>query len=393
MKENTNEIHINSKYGEVVVYAATADRDVFSQISSVANSPLGENAHIRIMPDCHAGAGCVIGTTMKITDKVCPNLVGVDIGCGVDLVYTDITFEDRFEELDSVIRGKIPYGMNGHKDEVEYDFSDLLCWRYLSDDVKYRAKRALGSLGGGNHFIEAYHNGGLAVHSGSRHIGLSVAKYYQSLAERKIKEYNHSLIRERIKEVAPNQREKWLKENKVFTPRDLCFLTGEDMRNYLHDMEIIQGFANQNRFTMLNTIVTAMGGKITEHISSIHNYIDIENMILRKGAICADKGIKLVIPMNMRDGMLICEGKGNPEWNNSAPHGAGRLYSRSQAKTRFNVDEYRESMQGIFTTCVSEGTLDEAPFVYKDYREIVECIKPTVEILDRLIPIYNFKAD
>ena len=393
METSANEIRINSKYGEVIIYAMTADQEVFSQISAVANSPLGENAHIRIMPDCHAGTGCVIGTTMKITDKVCPNLVGVDIGCGVDLIYTDIAFEERFEELDKVIRSKIPNGTSVHEKETEFDFSELLCWRYLSDDVKYRAKRSLGTLGGGNHFIEAYHNGGLSVHSGSRNIGLAAAKYYQNLAEKKIGEYNRSILNERIKEIPPEEREKWLNQNKLFIPQELCFLTGADMGDYLHDMEIIQNFANQNRLAMLNTIAGAMSGKIKEHISSIHNYIDIQNMILRKGAICADKGKRLVIPMNMRDGMLICEGKGDPEWNNSAPHGAGRLYSRSEAKQRFSVDEYKESMQGIFTTCIGSGTLDEAPFVYKDYREIVECIEPTVKIVDRLLPIYNFKAN
>lgn len=393
METSSNEIRINSKYGDVIIYAMTADQDVFSQISAVANSPLGENAHIRIMPDCHAGTGCVIGTTMKITDKVCPNLVGVDIGCGVDLVYTSIVFEDRLEELDKVIRSKIPHGTSVHDDECDFDFSGLYCWQYLSDDVKYRAKRSLGTLGGGNHFIEAYHNGGLSVHSGSRNLGLAAAKYYQNLAEKKIGDYTRSILNERIKEIAPEERENRLNQNKLFIPQELCFLTGADMSDYLHDMEIIQNFANRNRRTMLNMIVEAMGGRITEHINSIHNYIDIENKILRKGAIGADKGKKLVIPMNMRDGMLICEGKGNPEWNNSAPHGAGRLYSRSEAKAMFSVEEYKEAMQGIFTTCVNSSTLDEAPFVYKDHREIMECIEPTVKILDRLLPVYNFKAN
>lgn len=393
METNANEIRINSKYGEVIIYAMTADQEVFSQISAVANSPLGENAHIRIMPDCHAGTGCVIGTTMKITDKVCPNLVGVDIGCGVDLVYTNIAFEERLEELDEVIHNKIPHGTSVHDKETEFDFSGLYCWRFLSDDVKYRAKRSLGTLGGGNHFIEAYRNGGLSVHSGSRNLGLAAAKYYQNLAEKTIGNYTRSIINEQIKEIAPENREKCLNQNKLFIPQELCFLTGADMSDYLHDMEIIQDFANRNRSAMLNTIVEAMGGRITEHINSIHNYIDTENKILRKGAICADKGKKLVIPMNMRDGMLICEGKGNPEWNNSAPHGAGRLYSRSEAKAMFSVEEYKESMQGIFTTCVNSSTLDEAPFVYKDFHEIMECIEPTVEILDRLLPIYNFKAN
>lgn len=382
----------NTKYGDIEIYAKTVEQEAISQILETANSPLGENAHIRIMPDCHAGAGCVIGTTMLITDKVCPNLVGVDIGCGVDLVKTDIDFTKRLDELDKVIRKHIPFGMETHTDEKWWDFEDLLCWEHLDKQTKERAKTALGTLGGGNHFIEAYKDGWLAIHSGSRNIGYKVAEYYQKLAERRAKEHNHSLLMEKIKTVEPSLREKWLKENKITVKKELCYLTGEDMRAYLHDVAIMQRFANDNRLTMLFTITTAMGGRIIEHINSIHNYIDVENMILRKGAISAQKGQLLVIPLNMRDGLLMCRGKGNPEWNYSAPHGAGRLYSRSKAKETFTVEEYSKQMAGIFSTCINESTIDEAPFVYKDYREIMDCVEPTVEILDRLIPVFNFKA-
>lgn len=385
-------MNYNTKYGDIEIYAKTVEQEAISQILEMANSPLGENAHIRIMPDCHAGAGCVIGTTMIITDKVCPNLVGVDIGCGVDLVKTNIDFENRLEELDEAIRKYIPFGMETHSTEKGWNFEDLYCWQYLDSQTKQRAKTALGTLGGGNHFIEAYKDGWLSVHSGSRNIGYKVAEHYQKLAEKRIKEYNSNLLKEKIKTIEPQKREEWLKINKISINKDLCYLTNEDMKSYLHDVSIMQRFANDNRFAMLSAITSAMGGKTIEHINSIHNYIDVENMILRKGAISAQKGQLLVIPLNMRDGLLLCKGKGNPEWNYSAPHGAGRLYSRSKAKETFTVEEYAEQMKGIFSTCINENTIDEAPFVYKNYQEIMECIEPTVEILDRLIPIFNFKA-
>ena len=386
-------MEFTTKNGSVLIYAKTVEQEAISQILEMANSPLGENAHIRIMPDCHAGAGCVIGTTMKITDKVCPNLVGVDIGCGVDLVITDIDFASRLDELDRVIRENIPFGMETHKTEKPWHFERLRCWDKLDTDAKERAKTALGTLGGGNHFIEAYRGGLLSVHSGSRNIGYKVAAYYQKLAETRIKEKNQILLKEKIKEIPPAERQEWIAKNKVSVNRDLSYLTGQDMEDYLHDVAIMQQFANDNRFAMLSAITKAMGGTIRDHINSIHNYIDTENMILRKGAISAQSGQMLVIPLNMRDGLLICRGKGNADWNYSAPHGAGRLYSRSKAKEIFTVEEYAEQMQGIYSTCINESTLDEAPFAYKDYQEIMECVEPTVEIVDRFIPIFNFKAN
>ncbi len=383
----------NTKHGEVVVYAKTIEQDAISQIYEMANSPLGENAHIRIMPDCHAGAGCVIGTTMRIIDKVCPNLVGVDIGCGVDLVHTDIEFADRLDELDGVIREKIPFGMENHEKEKPWQFEKLLCWEHLDKESKLRAKTSLGTLGGGNHFIEAYQGGWLAVHSGSRNIGWKVADYYQKLAEKCVKEENRRITTELLHEVEPAMREKWLKEHRISINRDLSYLTGEEMRAYLHDVKLMQEFASDNRKTMLETIVKAMGGTIIHWTKSVHNYIDTDAMILRKGAISAKKDESLVIPLNMRDGILVCSGKGNPDWNYSAPHGAGRLYSRSKAKELFTVEEYSKKMEGIYSTCISETTLDEAPFAYKDFQEIIDCIYPTVEIIEHLKPIYNFKAN
>jgi RNA-splicing ligase RtcB len=383
----------NTKYDDIIIYAKTVELEAISQILEMANSPLGENAHIRIMPDCHAGAGCVIGTTMQITDKVCPNLVGVDIGCGVDLIQTDIDFSSRLDELDAVIRIHIPFGMATHPEEKPWDFHRLRCWEHLDKETKTRASMALGTLGGGNHFIEAYKKGWLAVHSGSRNIGYKVAAYYQRLAEKRVKEHNYTLLKEQIKSVEPTEREKWIADHKISVNRDLCYLTGSDMEDYLHDVAIMQEFANDNRRAMLYEICNAMGGKVLRHINSIHNYIDIDNRILRKGAISAQEGQMLVIPLNMRDGLMVCRGKGNPEWNYSAPHGAGRLYSRHKAKEVFTVEEYAKQMEGIYSSCINESTLDEAPFVYKDYQEIMECVEPTVEILDRLLPIFNFKAN
>ena len=386
---------LNTKYGEIKIYAKTIENEAISQIIQMANSPLAENANLRIMPDAHAGAGCVIGTTMKVTDKICPNLVGVDIGCGVDLVETNLDFSICFERLDEVIREKIPYGLNVHSSMREYlPFRAMRCWEKLEKDTQFKAMCSLGTLGGGNHFIEAYEGGWIAVHSGSRNIGYRVAKYYQDLAEQRMKEMVKEQNRKLLEEVAPLERERWLQTFKMQgVPRELSYLTGADMEDYLHDIGILQQFAVENRSTMLYTIVKEMNGRIINSICSTHNYIDLEDMTLRKGAIRAHYGEELVIPLNMRDGMLICEGKGNEDWNCSAPHGAGRLYSRSEAKKTFTVEEYRESMKGIFSTCINESTLDEAPFVYKDFEEIVDCIEPTVRIKERIRPIYNFKAN
>jgi len=357
---------LNSKYGEVKIFTDNIEQEALSQVIQMSNSPLGKNANIRIMPDCHAGAGCTIGTTMKITDKVCPNLVGVDIGCGVDLIKTDIDFSSRLDELDTVIREYVPFGFNVHEtDQIEsHWFRELISWIYLDQRTKNKAVKSMGTLGGGNHFIEAYNDGYIAVHSGSRNIGLSVAKHYQHLASRE----------------------------QATGDRSLAYLNETDRKQYLNDVKVMTKFAEENRSVMLKTIVSKMGGKIVDKITSTHNYIG-DDGILRKGAIQANLGQSLVIPLNMRDGMLVCTGKGNQEWNCSAPHGAGRLYSRSKAKKFFTLEEYKNSMSGIFSTCISKSTLDEAPFAYKDFTEIAENITDTVDIDFRLIPIFNFKAN
>lgn len=392
---------LSSKNGLVKVFAETIEEEAISQIISMANSPLGENAHIRIMPDAHAGAGCTIGTTMKITDKVCPNLIGVDIGCGVDIIFLSGEIDKRLVELDKIIRENIPYGMTVHEEEqlaTDYFSKNLLCWDNLEQRTKEIATRSLGTLGGGNHFIEAYNKEGISaisVHSGSRNIGYKVAEYYQKLAEKQLKEKAEKDLKKILQQVSPIDREIFIQNYKKRNSpikKELAFLTGKDMENYLHDMRFMQEFASTNRLVMLTIIQKFLNEKPIQTISSVHNYISDDN-ILRKGAISAKRGELLVIPMNMRDGLLVCRGLGNEDWNESAPHGAGRLYSRSKAKELFSVEEYKKSMEGIYTTCINKSTLDEAPFVYKNFEEIERAVKPTVVIEDRLIPIYNFKAN
>lgn len=386
-------MEINGKYERIKIYAKTIEDEAIKQITEIANSPLGENANIRIMPDCHSGAGCVIGTTMKITDKICPNVVGVDIGCGVKIVKTNIKFDNCLEKLDNIIRDNIPNGRNVNDIIKHWDFTQLKCYNSLDKKTKELAQYSLGTLGGGNHFIECYKDGYLSGHSGSRNIGLKVAQYYQKLAINNIYNKKHKIFVEELKNIIPTERESFIKNNKINNINEaLSYLENEDLYDYLYDISIIQQFAKDNRNEILNIIIKEMNCEIVQEIESIHNYIDIGNMILRKGAISAQKNEKLIITLNMRDGVLIGIGKGNEDWNYSAPHGAGRLYSRTKAKNIFNVNEYKNSMNGIYSSCICYNTLDEAPFAYKDYNEIMECIKPTVDIIERLIPIYNFKA-
>lgn len=385
---------IKTKYGNAKVFAETIENEAISQITEMSNSPLGENAHIRIMPDAHAGAGCVIGTTMKITDKVCANLVGVDIGCGVLLVKTNLNFSLRLKELDDTIRKYIPYGMKVHYLSIPYDLSDLKCWSSLKENYKVKSQYSLGTLGGGNHFIEAYNDGWIAVHSGSRNIGLGVATYYQDLAIKKMKSRLDGIRKEKLISIEPKKRSEYIKSEPAQSfNKDLAYLEGKDMEDYLYDIKVVQGFAQLNRKIIIEKIVSAMKGNIIEEVESVHNYIDTDQMILRKGAVSAQLGERLVMPMNMRDGILICTGKGNEDWNCSAPHGAGRLYSRSEAKEIFNLRDYKKSMDGIYSSCINFDTIDESPFAYKDWEEIADCIQDTVTIETRLLPIFNFKAN
>jgi RNA-splicing ligase RtcB len=393
------------------IFANTIEPGVVSQVERLMKSPLSKNSHLRIMPDCHVGKGCVIGTSMIITDKVCPNLVGVDIACGVTLMHTNIDFKSNLEALDEIIKKNIPAGREIHEKDKRFEkLTELKCFDKFTPNIRKKAMRSLGTLGGGNHFIEAYEDGYVCVHSGSRNIGKCVAEYYQELAIKKIKDELFDCELKKTKFFGKTLNEltniekgeyfdkiKEIKKSLVLDEDSslLAFLSGTDMQDYIHDSLILNEFARASRTLMLNVIRESLNGSVDyEIINSTHNFIEIgkNKLILRKGATPAYKGQSVLIPLNMHDGLLICEGLGNKDWNYTAPHGAGRLYSRHSALQKFSLDEYKKSMEGIYSTCINEETLDEAPFVYKNYEEIMELIKPTVKIIKRLIPIYNFKA-
>lgn len=374
-------IEIRGKHNVAKLFSDEIEEGTRLQIIKMLDQEWLKESKVRIMPDCHKGAGCTIGTTMTIEDKIVPNLVGVDIGCGMLAVNLNRKSID-FNVLDNFIRKHIPHGFNINK-KAKADYIDeilsLKCVGGLPKSaVEYN--KALGSLGSGNHFIEvnkdSKDNLYLVVHSGSRNLGLQVATYYQNLA---IKYHNKKLKAGKSAEI----------------PKDLCYLEGDLKNDYLHDMKIIQQYAYVNREVMAKRIVKEcleMNFNELTRFQTIHNYIDIEKNILRKGAVSAEKDELLLIPINMRDGSLLCRGKGNPDWNYSAPHGAGRIMSRTAAKKTFQLKEFQKSMKGIFTTCVSKNTLDECPMTYKPIEEIVKHIGETVDIIDRLIPVYNFKA-
>ena len=387
------------KHNTCKVFTDNCDNETISQIIELLNQESVANSQIRIMPDTHAGKGCVIGTTMTITDKVIPNLVGVDIGCGMYAIKLEET-EIDCEKLDKVIRQYIPSGFSIHDRAITRSNIDKII---APIDVD-RAMKSLGTLGGGNHFIEVDRgNDGklwLVIHTGSRHLGIEVCKYYQDLAYNKIR---NNGIREKINATIARLKAegkhheientiKLLKMQAGPIPKDLCYIEGEDFYNYINDMKITQEHAKINRYTIASQILQHMNLHEIEIFDTIHNYIDTDNMILRKGSISAQANEKVIIPMNMRDGSLICIGKGNPDWNYSAPHGAGRIMSRNQAREQVSLEEFKVSMKDIFSTCVNENTIDESPMVYKPINEIIENIKDTVDIIDIIKPIYNFKA-
>lgn len=380
----------------VKIFAKTIEKEALDQIEMLANFEAYKDSRIRIMPDCHAGKGCTVGTTMTITDKLTPNLVGVDIGCGMLTIKLKETSID-LENLDKVINKLIPSGFNIHKtQQAEFDFTGLVANVNID-----RAKLSIGTLGGGNHFIEVGKDGNndlfLVIHSGSRNIGLEVAKYHQEIATKNLS--NRSTEREEL----INKLKKEGKENKIseelkkikskFINKDLAYLTGIDFENYINDMRIIQNFSSLNRRTMANIILK--NANLTEESSfeTIHNYIDFKRMILRKGAVSAENGEMLLIPINMRDGSILAIGKGNEDWNYSAPHGAGRLMSRTVAHKSLKMEDFKAQMKEVYSTSVSEKTLDEAPEAYKPINEIMEAIQDTVYIIDIIKPIYNFKAN
>ena len=361
---------------------------------------------IRIMPDVHAGKGCTIGTTMTIVDKAVPNVVGVDIGCGMYTVNLG-KVEIDFEKLDEACHF-IPSGMHVWEGRQErFDLTELRCYRNLKDTR--RLERSLGTLGGGNHFIEVdeAEDGTryLIIHSGSRNLGKQVAELYQKLAvdlDRGYGEYfekRDEIIRTykeqgRRKEIQAALKELHFQvyESQPSMPDDLCYLSGKYLEDYLHDVVICQSFARRSREKMAEIILERTGMTGADGFHTIHNYIDTDEMILRKGAIAAHKGEKVLIPINMRDGSVLAVGKGNPEWNYSAPHGAGRIMSRTKAKNELSLDQYKEEMAGVYTTSVNENTLDEAPMAYKSLEDIIDVIRESVDVIDVMKPIYNYKA-
>lgn len=407
---------LSGKYNTCKIFTDNCDNETISQLTDLLNQESVKGSKIRIMPDTHAGKGCVIGTTMTLQDKVIPNLVGVDIGCGM-LAIKLKEKEIDLKLLDEVINKYVPAGFEIHESPVSRSFADKII---APVDVD-KAFKSLSSLGGGNHFLEidrdSRGNLWLVVHTGSRHLGIEVCEYYQNRAYEKLQESAKGgslkqLINSTISELKTAHREKEIskqiekikadyeRENNTKVPRELAYLTGQDFDDYIHDMQLTQQHAAINRKCIADTIITKMDLHPVskdccydeDYFDTIHNYIDCDNMILRKGSVSAELGEWLIIPMNMRDGSLICIGKGNPDWNYSAPHGAGRIMSRSQAKDKVNLVDFEESMKGIYSTSVCTSTIDESPFVYKPMQEIMDNIKDTVEIVDIIKPIYNFKA-
>ncbi len=391
------------------IFTENIEEEAIKQIDELLEQEPFKDCKVRIMPDVHAGKGCVIGFTADLGNKVIPNIVGVDIGCGMLCVELG-NIELNLEKLDNIINEYIPAGRNIREQKL-IDFekiNELYCLRELKESKKFN--RAIGTLGGGNHFIEVdiddEDNKYLVIHTGSRNLGKQVADYYQNLAielcsgkeelfkkkEKIVKEYKEQGRKSEIQQ-ALKDLEKEYKNNNPDLPKDLCYLEGKYREMYLHDMRICQEYASLNRCYIARTILLNMGKQIYQkYFETIHNYISFEDNIVRKGAISAKEGEKVIIPINMRDGSIIAIGKGNDDWNQSAPHGAGRIMSRIKAKETFKLDDFKESMKGIYTTSVVEETIDEAPFVYKPMQEIIDNIQDTVEIQKIIRPIYNFKA-
>ncbi len=395
---------VNGTYNQAKVFTDVVEDEALAQIKTLCDQPFTQGASIRIMPDVHAGAGCTIGTTMTIRDSVVPNLVGVDIGCGMEVLKVKNKFIE-VQKLDKLVRASIPAGFHirgkAHPFAEQIDLSELYCAGQVDIGKAYRS---MGTLGGGNHFIEADkdEDGGiyLVIHSGSRHLGVEVATYYQNLAWKSLHSVPQDEIRRLIAQYKADGRESEIQAAletlaagvSTDIPKALAYVSGDLFTAYLHDMKIVQRFALLNRKAMMDELIRGMKLKTDGQFTTIHNYIDTDHMILRKGAVSAQAGEQLIIPINMRDGCLLCTGKGNPDWNYSAPHGAGRLMSRKQARESFTVSSFRKEMTGVYSTSIGSDTLDECPMAYKRMADIVDNITPTVTI-DRVIrPIYSFKA-
>lgn len=401
---------VKGEYNTAKVFTDVIDETSLKQIQLLCNQEFTVGEKIRLMPDVHAGAGCTIGTTMTIKDKIVPNLVGVDIGCGMEtlVIHKDSDVAKNFSGavLDKIIRKNIPCGFDIRN--RPHDFVSEVEWNKVKGKfTKNRAILSLGTLGGGNHFIEADKddegNLYIVVHSGSRHAGLEIAEYYQEMAWNQLNQKTKADLDSMIAELKATGRQSEIEEKRIemnaqiktAIPKDLAYVSGYLFDDYINDMKIMQHFASLNRKAMIDSISIGLRIKkedLIEQFTTIHNYIDIENMILRKGAVSAKKGEKLLIPINMRDGSLVCIGKGNEDWNCSAPHGAGRVMSRMKAKRQLSMEEFKAQMSGIYSTTVSKETLDEAPMAYKTMDDIVNNINPTAHIEKIIKPIFNFKA-
>ncbi|WP_144496986.1 RtcB family protein [Bacillus toyonensis] len=396
-------LKLQGKYNEAKVFTTNVEETAAGQIIELCNQEFVKDSKIRIMPDTHAGAGCTIGTTMTIQDKIVPNLVGVDIGCGMEVVMINKKKEEiNFDHLDETILKFVPSGFRIR--DKEHRFSKMIDF----DSVRapftlQRAQKSIGTLGGGNHFVELNEddkgNVYIVIHSGSRNLGKQVAEYYQNLAYEQL--VNVKSIKEEIiiiKRFTKEGRQQEIHEairgiKKPAIRKELAYLEGQGFKDYMNDMKIAQKYAELNRKAMIDEIITKMDWKVTDQFTTIHNYIDMENMILRKGAISAQKDERVIIPINMRDGSIIAFGKGNPDWNFSGPHGAGRIMSRKKAKEVLNLEDFQNTMTAVWTTSVVESTLDEAPMVYKPMNEIIENTKETIDLKHIIKPIYNFKAN
>ncbi len=397
-------LEVSGQYNTAKIFTDVVDQASIAQVITLCSQEFVQGSRIRLMPDVHAGAGCTVGTTMTITDKVVPNLVGVDIGCGMETVRLR---EDHMEmqRLDKVIREKIPSGFDirdrAHRYADRINLEELRCARHVD---LLRAEKSVGTLGGGNHFIEVDRDDQgrlyLIVHSGSRHLGLQVANYYQNAGYQMLNRSDPQAEQALIAEWKAQGREKSIQKElkklrntkRTAIPKPLAYVSGALFDDYLHDMEIVQRFAALNRQAMVDEILKGMKFRADDQFTTIHNYIDTGEMVLRKGAVSAKSGERLLIPINMRDGSLICTGLGNEDWNCSAPHGAGRLMSRAEAKQSFTVSAFKKEMDGIYTTSVGAATLDECPMAYKPMEAIVDNIAPTARIEQTIRPVYNFKA-
>ena len=378
---------ISGKYNKAKIYATTVDNASYAQVLRMCNMEKLQSSSIAMMPDMHAAEGCTVGTSMTIDEYVNPSFVGGDIGCGMEIFKLSDSVVD-FPTLDRCIREKIPSGASIHERSVfaghDVPLESLHCYDYIRHEI---VLRSFGTLGGGNHFIEMAKGTDdklyLIIHSGSRRLGRDVAEYYQ--LEAFFQQHGIDSQEARRKKIRAA-------DIKSTIHQDECFLSGVNLEKYLHDMDIAVTYAQKSRAHMGEVIINTLGLTVEEHFATIHNYIDIKARVLRKGAVSAQNGEKLLIPINMRDGSLLCIGKGNPEWNFTAPHGSGRVMKRSEAKESITLEEYQKEMEGIFTTSVGESTLDESPMAYRRIDEILDAIDPTAEVIDILTPVYNFKA-